>query len=222
MTDVSQRRERARPLSPEERRAAIVEATVPLVITQGGAVTTKLIAEAAGVAEGTIFRVFPDKRALFHAVAEHVMNPPGDREDLAQTLAGLSTLRDKVVGVAERMELRSYRVMTVMMALRSVLMAEGPPSEGPPSEHTHEAGPPKFLVDARQQLLDNLTELLFAPHAEELRTDPEHAALALRSLVLGARHPGMDASEPRLTSEQVADVLLSGVAAHPAPGRVRP
>jgi AcrR family transcriptional regulator len=208
VSETTQRRERARPLSPEERRAAIVEATVPLVISHGGAVTTRLIAEAAGVAEGTIFRVFPDKRALFHAVAEHVMNPPGDRDDMAATLAGLTTLREKVVRVVERLEVRSYRVMTVMMALRSVWM-----SEGPQHEPGHEPGPPRFLIEARQQLLDNLTELLFAPHGDELRIEPEHAALALRSLVLGARHPGMQASESHLTAEQVADVVLVGVLA---------
>jgi AcrR family transcriptional regulator len=208
MTEVTQRRARARPLSPEERRAAIIAATVPLLTTHGGDVSTRLIAEAAGVAEGTIFRVFPDKRALFHAVAEHVMNPPGDRDDMAATLADLSTLRDKVVRVVERMEVRSYQVMTVMMALRSVWMSDA-------AEHgdrDHQPGPPKFLIEARQHLLDNLTELLFAPHADQLRIAPEQAALALRSLVLGSRHPGMPASERHLTADEVADVLLLGVA----------
>ena len=55
---------RAAPMAADDRRQAIVDAVVPLLLEQGGDVTTRQIAEAAGIAEGTIFRVFPDKAAL--------------------------------------------------------------------------------------------------------------------------------------------------------------
>ena len=45
---------RAPALAPEDRRAALVEVTLPLVLEHGRAVTTAQIAEAAGVAQGTI------------------------------------------------------------------------------------------------------------------------------------------------------------------------
>jgi AcrR family transcriptional regulator len=47
-----------------------VAATLPLLLEHGPAVTTRQIAEAAGVAEGTVFRVFPDKESLLEAVVE--------------------------------------------------------------------------------------------------------------------------------------------------------
>ena len=57
-------RVRAAALPVEERRAAIVTAALPLFLEGGARVTTREIATAAGIAEGTIFRVFDDKHAL--------------------------------------------------------------------------------------------------------------------------------------------------------------
>src|SRR5690348_9022981 len=71
-------RRRVAPLAPDDRRAALIEATIPLLIEHGTAVSTRQIAQAAGVAEGTIFRVFPDKASLVMAAVRHGIDPePG-------------------------------------------------------------------------------------------------------------------------------------------------
>ena len=61
---------RAVALPPDERRSMIVRATLPLLLEHGEMVTTRQIADAAGIAEGTIFRAFPDKDALIAAVVD--------------------------------------------------------------------------------------------------------------------------------------------------------
>ena len=74
---------RATPLPPDERRAALIAATEPLLEQFGREVSTRQIAEAAGVAEGTIFRAFPTKEALIDAVLEEVFDIQRTCDELA-------------------------------------------------------------------------------------------------------------------------------------------
>jgi AcrR family transcriptional regulator len=67
--------QRAKPLPVEDRREAIVDVVVPLLLEFGSEVTTKQIAERAGVAEGTLFRAFPDKESIIRAAVERFMDP---------------------------------------------------------------------------------------------------------------------------------------------------
>src|ERR1051325_1510711 len=66
---------RATALPPDERRSMIVAAALPLLLEHGDRVTSRQIAEAAGIAEGTIFRVFADKDEIIVAVIDAVLDP---------------------------------------------------------------------------------------------------------------------------------------------------
>ncbi len=58
-------------LSSDERRLAIMSVAVPLFATKGfDALTTKEIADAAGVSEALLYRHFDSKQALFLAVQD--------------------------------------------------------------------------------------------------------------------------------------------------------
>ena len=74
---------RATPLPPDRRRAALIAATEPLLEEFGRDVSTRQIAEAASVAEGTIFRAFATKDALIDAVLEDIFDVQRTCDELA-------------------------------------------------------------------------------------------------------------------------------------------
>src|SRR5579872_306697 len=65
---------RAAAMAPPLRRSMIVHAALPLLLAHGEMVTTRQIADAAGIAEGTIFRVFADKDELIEAVVDAALD----------------------------------------------------------------------------------------------------------------------------------------------------
>jgi AcrR family transcriptional regulator len=193
-------------MSPDDRRRAIVQALLPLLIERGEDVTTREIARAAGIAEGTIFRVFPDKAQLMLAAAAEAINPADGQAAFDAAMEGVDTLREKVVVAASRVLDRMRMTMAVMYAVRRHLGA---------AEHLHHRdkkhfGPPQFVLDAQAELHRRLTGIFWA-HRDELAVEPEVAAVALRSLIFGASRPELGMA-PALTAEQIADLLLSGVA----------
>ena len=189
---------RAEPLAPDDRRRAIIAAVIPLLTEQGSAVTTKQMAEAAGIAEGTIFRVFPDKHALIHEAVRFSMDP-------APVVKGLSEIYPSApieVQLAEAARILLERFEGVI-ALITALRTMPSPDTTPPS------GPPAFVAEANAAINDSLTELL-ERHRDRLRIEPSLAAAAFRGLILAGGHPMINRGE-KLTVNEIVDVLLSGI-----------
>src|SRR4051794_6414845 len=151
---------RAAAMAPEERRAAILDAVIPLLVEKGD-VTTKEIARAAGIAEGTIFRVFPDKAALLFAAAQEAINPAGGRGAFDAGAAEAADLREAIVVAAGRVLDRMRLTMAVMSAVRPYLAAKYHEAHARGDKVPH--GPPDFVIRAQQDLHERLTAL-FAPY----------------------------------------------------------
>jgi AcrR family transcriptional regulator len=188
---------RARPLPAEERRAALIAAALPLVSTCGTRVTTRQIAEAAGVAEGTIFRVFHDKDELIQAVVAAVFDP---LPTIAE-LNGVDTnqpLRERLVRIAAILQRRLLSTFNLMIALGLT----APPGEA--EERRRAAGRAAYAG-----ILDRIVDLL-EPNREQFRVPVAEVVRLLRLLAFAGSHP-MITDGNLLTAEQIADVLLDGV-----------
>lgn len=205
---------RARPLPPDVRRQAIVDAVIPLLVREGPDITTRQIAEAAGIAEGTIFRAFPDKAALIRAAATSAMAPPEAGRRLPEVDPGLD-LHGMVRVVAAAMLEGHQRVVAVLMALRRLGECPHPGERGA----GHPDGPPAFVREAQEALIEALSEL-FARYRDQLSVEPHKAALVLRALVFGSRHLGIP-GEQELSVDDIATVVVDGVTHRDAPATKR-
>jgi len=113
-----------------ETRQRIVDATVHLHQTVGGAKTTiSAIAEKAGVERLTVYRHFPDERALFTACTSHylALNPPPDPskwEKISQAERRLHTALTAIYAFHRRTEpmfTRADRDLEEIPVLREVM-----------------------------------------------------------------------------------------------------
>jgi AcrR family transcriptional regulator len=189
-------------MPPELRRAAIVDAAIPLLRHHGAAVTTRQIADAAGIAEGTLFRVFDDKEALIKAAVAQVFDqrPTIDelrRIDLDAPLR--QRLRAAVVVITARLD----AVWELMFAMR--MMSQ--------PEHAHR--PAHTAAHDDSDLPDALTALI-APDAAQLRVSPEQTARLLRLVTFAGSHPRITDANP-LTADEIVELLLDGLRAPSIP-----
>ncbi len=104
---------RAKPLPLDQRRQALVQATIPLLLEHGLDVSTRQIAEAAGVAEGTIFRAFGSKDDLVHAATTEALTHDGLGEALA-ALPPDADLATTVVAIAAALTEGITRMRTLV------------------------------------------------------------------------------------------------------------
>jgi AcrR family transcriptional regulator len=197
---VTEKHERAEPLPPDDRRRAIIEAVMPLLLEKGPAVTTREMAEAAGIAEGTIFRVFADKPSVIHEAVKASMDPEPVRQALA-AIPSTIPMDAQLEDAARILLARSERVMALFGMLRTVR----PPSSGPP------AGARQYVIEANAATRAALTTLL-QRHEDRLRIAPERAAVAFQGFVLASSH-ALVAPNEKPTPSEIVSILLNGISA---------
>jgi AcrR family transcriptional regulator len=173
----------------------IMAATEQLLIERGHDVSSREIAAAAGIAEGTIFRVFPTKDAIIDAIFADVFDARSDWDQLAAktALADFKICLIELVGLLQR---RLFR-MTALFAAVGFRQTQSEPQ----------------MIEQRRLNYEALAAVL-RPHAHCLRTDPDDAARVLNGLAVALTHP-MFTDRPVSDPEEIVEIFLHGNAARP-------
>jgi AcrR family transcriptional regulator len=186
-------------MATADRRRAILDVAMPLLIEKGAAVTTAEIAQAAGIAEGTIFRAFPDKSTLIFDVVKSTMDPA----PVAAAIREISRTRSLEARLADAARLLSdyfNQVTAIGECLRAVSMQGG----------VRHGDVGKVVKESSATITAALTEF-FEHHRKALRVSPSNAVAAFRGLVFASVHPMLPPRD-RLKTEEVARILMSGIA----------
>ena len=187
------RRERARPLSPEERLDRLVDTTLHLLREHGRAVTTRQIAAAAGVAEGTIFRVVESKEELVELAISRAFEPGALLDRLAE-LDPEQPLRDRLVTLASIMQQRFRATFDLMKKVGMVR----------PPDHDDAD------TVAKREYVHALLESVVGADAGQLNVPVRDFVHRFRLLTFAGSHPHITDGH-LLTPEEIVDTLLHGL-----------
>jgi len=197
-------------------RARLIQATTDVVGQVGYArATTRAIANAAGVAEGTIYRHFPDKQHLFFAAVLERNAPVVDWVSQFPALAGQASVRENLGQALVQLGRLRADLLPLELSLRADpdlarnlrQAAASAPAEGPPESITaylaaeQRLGRVRADVDVERTaviILALLFGLAMIPAEPERAVDPAIIEAGVDLLLTGLepRRPGLTAQGP--------------------------
>lgn len=186
-------------MSPDERRADLTDVTLRLMRVHGRDVTTRQIAEAAGVAEGTIFRAFTSKDELVDAAISRAFEPGDLVTRILEIDPGLP-LRDRLLTLVSILQQRFRASFDLMQKMGFVR----------PPGHLHDTEAATVWRDRLNQLLGAVV----GADTDRLAVPLDHFVHVLRLLTFAGSHEHI-ADGRLLTPEEIVDVILHGTLKDP-------
>ena len=193
-------------MAPEERRQAIIDATLPLLLERGTEMSTREIAQAAGIAEGTIFRAFETKHDLIHATIHTALMPDAAIAHLT-ALPEDQSLTERVAAIIQllRDEIHRTRSLFAHFARPSV--------ETPPVGSRAPFGGirPPFNPHEAKTRLNTAVAAALQPYSAELAVSTAFATNLLSALAFASSFTLTETEAP-ISSEELSDAVLHGIA----------
>jgi AcrR family transcriptional regulator len=182
----------------ERTRAKLIEATLAVVAEVGYArASTRSISDAAGVAEGTLYRHFPDKTSLFFAAALAASPDVVEWVEALPGRAGRDSVEANLAAALERLATLQERVLPLEIAIRSdpELAAQ---RQAIVATQGFLPGPPRAIAAylAAEQALGRVRSDI----------DPEEVALVILAMLFGMAIAAADDPAP-LATERVSSAL---------------
>lgn len=182
-------------MPPDERRAELADVTLRLLRVHGRDVTTRQIAEAAGIAEGTVFRAFASKDELLDAAITRAF-APGDVVTRIEEIDRSLPLRDRLVMLVAIMQQRFRATFDLMQKMGLVR----------PPGHLHDSEG----ASAWRQRLEALLSDVVGDDADQLAVPLDHFIHVLRLLTFAGSHEHI-ADGRLLTPDEIVDTVLLGL-----------
>ncbi len=172
----------------------IAEAAVPLFLEHGAALTTRQLAEALDIAEGTIFRAFGDKESLVRAAVETFFAQ--SRQRMAEGLVDPALpLEAKVAALVRGTRTWMQNMMRMVSLVDRSEVAQF---------FSHDGDDPYRAAIAA----------VFAPDAARLAIPVERMAAVMRIAGIAANAARMDESAG-LDDDELVQLILYGIAGQP-------
>ncbi len=173
-----------------------MDTAIALIREQHKLPTTREIATAAGVAEGTIFRVFATKDELFDAVLERTFDAESFFARLAK-IDGDAGLDEVMIEIVRVLQARFLEVFDIMGAFSLI---------GPPERFRD----PKTQARQERKGSDMVLALL-EPYADQFCFPVERVARMMRLLTFSGSHALINDGEI-LPADEIVRTILYGVA----------
>lgn len=172
-----------------------MRAALPLLIEHGSALTTRQVSQAAGIAEGTVFRAFADKEELVRTCVTEAFRTDELRTRIAETAAE-PDLADRMTAAGVLVDEHMTRIGELMQTLATSGYDVRKHSGGPPDR------PPQFVED-----IIGATVPLLA--GEQLRRPEQEIARVFFGLLTSLRFERITGDRREHVRRRV-DLLLRG------------
>jgi len=201
-------------MSMEDRQEAIALAAIPLLAEHGTHVTTGQIAKAAGIAEGTIFRVFKDKQELLDFCVLRAFRT----RELVERIDAISVdqpLTSRLIEAMTMIDEMAARLGTLMHTLGATGYR---PNENSHKKDDESGGHGKPPMQHEFERTTTAISALLSSSQEQLRLPADRAAGYLMGLTFMTRMQvtrtaQVEQKEPESFVSEIVDLFMNGAVA---------